>query len=84
MSVRVSARVHATVATIAATINTDGHAPIANASRCETTNAPKPTHASVTAVRVPCRRRHARMHHSPPIASTTPPSGREPLPTATA
>ena len=67
-----------------ATVSTEGQAPICGASTCESTNAAVPTEPSTSAVRLPSRRSHSRMHHRPPAASTTPPSGRDPVEAATA
>jgi hypothetical protein len=80
---RESARNHVTAAVTAETASTEGQAPIARASTCETTNAVKATAVSSTAVRGPWRSVHARMHHTPPASITTPPSGLDPLATAT-
>ncbi len=81
---RLSASAHVAAAVTAATISTEGHAPTASASRCETTNAANPRPASLAAVRAPWRRIQIRMQQRPPIASTTPPSGREPVAATTA
>jgi acetoin utilization deacetylase AcuC-like enzyme len=80
---RESACDQAANAIAAETIKTAGHAPTANAKRCDTTNAPRPKPVSPKAVRAPWRCVHARMHQAPAIAITAPPSGREPLVTAT-
>jgi hypothetical protein len=47
-------------------------------------NAPKATQVSVAAVLLPWRRAQAHMHQSPPITSTMPPKGREPVLATTA
>lgn len=65
------------------TSRTAGQAPIARANTCETANAPRPTADSKTVVRRPSRRAQTARQTSPNRASTTPPSGRDPLPTAT-
>lgn len=47
-------------------------------------NATRPATVSSAAVRRPSRRSQTATHESPNTASTTPPSGREPVATATA
>ncbi len=75
-------RQHSAAVTAETTI-TDGHAPITRPSRCEAAKAISPVAVSVAVTRVPSRRAHTAMQASPQAARTTPPSGREPVPTAT-
>src|ERR1700682_1408818 len=48
-----SALLQTAVAMAKATSTTEGHAPIASASTCDSTKAPMPAHARVAAVRAP-------------------------------
>src|ERR1019366_809712 len=67
----------------AATSSTDGQAPISSPRPCDAANANRPAAVSWAAVRRPSRRSQIAMQVSPQPASTTPPSGREPVATAT-
>ena len=62
---------------------TAGQAPITSATRCESANADSPTMVNVIAVRHPSRRAQVAMQTAPQSARKTPPSGREPVATAT-
>jgi hypothetical protein len=67
----------------AADSSTAGQAPIAIATTCESTNATSPAAVSSTVTRRSPRCIQILMQTSPQAASTKPPSGREPVATAT-
>ena len=68
----------------AAASSTAGHGPMIRPITCESAKAAKPPIVSTVAVLRPSLRNQVAIHTSPHAPSTSPPSGREPVVTATA